>query len=63
MRPQTPFASSATVMVLPFPNFLGRRKREAAARQVTLGVSMRDYEKAVDGVCEGYGIRGSLGGC
>ena len=35
------------------------RMQEAAARQVTLGVSMRDYEKAVDGVCEGYGIRKS----
>ena len=29
------------------------RMQEAATRQVTLGVSMRDYEKAVDGVCDG----------
>lgn len=35
------------------------RMQEAAARQVTLGVSTRDYEKAVDGVCDGYGIRKS----
>ena len=35
------------------------RMQQAAARQVALGVSMRDYEKAVDGVCDGYGIRKS----
>ena len=35
------------------------RLQQAAARQVALGVSMRDYEKAVDEVCEGYGIRKS----
>ena len=35
------------------------RLQDAAARQVMLGVSMRDYEKAVDGVCEGYGIKKS----
>ncbi len=35
------------------------RMQRAAARQVALGVSMRDYEKAVDGVCDGYGIRKS----
>ena len=33
------------------------RMQQAASRQVALGVSMRDYEKAVDGVCDGYGIR------
>jgi transposase-like protein len=35
------------------------RMQDAAARQVLLGVSMRDYEKAVDGVCDGYGIKKS----
>ena len=35
------------------------RMQQAASRQVALGVSMRDYEKAVDGVCDGYGIRKS----
>ena len=35
------------------------RLQQAAAHQVALGVSMRDYEKAVDEVCEGYGIRKS----
>ncbi len=35
------------------------RMQQAAGRQVLLGVSMRDYEKAVDGVCEGYGIQKS----
>lgn len=35
------------------------RLQQAAAKQVALGVSMRDYEKAVDEVCEGYGIRKS----
>ncbi len=32
---------------------------EPIAKQVILGVSMRDYDKAVDGVCEGYGIQKS----
>lgn len=35
------------------------RMQQAAAKQVALGVSMRDYEQAVDGVCEGYGVRKS----
>ena len=30
--------------------------QKTAAKQVTLGVSMRDYETAVDDLCEGYGI-------
>jgi hypothetical protein len=32
---------------------------EAAARQVIAGVSMRDYEDAINGVVDGYGIRRS----
>lgn len=35
------------------------RMQEAVANQVVCGVSMRDYEKAIDGVCDGYGIRKS----
>ncbi len=35
------------------------RMESAVEKQVILGVSTRDYEKAVDGVREGYGIRRS----
>jgi len=37
----------------------GARMEEAVARQVIAGVSMRDYEGAVNGVVDGYGIRRS----
>jgi transposase-like protein len=37
----------------------GSRMEEAVARQVIAGVSMRDYEGAVNGVVDGYGIRRS----
>ena len=35
------------------------RVEEEVEKQVILGVSTRNYEKAVDGVCDGYGIRKS----
>jgi transposase-like protein len=37
----------------------GSRMEEAVARQVIAGVSMRDYEGAINGVVDGYGIRRS----
>lgn len=37
----------------------GSAMEEAVAKQVVCGVSMRDYEKAVDGLAEGYGVRRS----
>lgn len=37
----------------------GTRMEEAVARQVIAGVSMRDYEGAINGVVDGYGIRRS----
>jgi putative transposase len=37
----------------------GSRMEEAVARQVIAGVSTRDYEGAVNGVVDGYGIRRS----
>jgi transposase-like protein len=37
----------------------GARMEEAVARQVIAGVSMRDYEGAVNGIVDGYGIRRS----
>ena len=35
------------------------RIEEEVSKQVILGVSTRDYEQAVDGLCDGYGIRKS----
>ena len=37
----------------------GSRMEEAVARQVIAGVSTRDYEGAVNGVVDGYGVRRS----
>jgi transposase-like protein len=37
----------------------GSRMEEAVARQVIAGVSTRDYEGAINGVVDGYGIRRS----
>lgn len=37
----------------------GARMEEAVARQVIAGVSTRDYEDAINGVTDGYGIRRS----
>ena len=31
----------------------------SVAKEVICGVSMRDYERAVDGFCDGYGIQRS----
>lgn len=60
LRPRLRDAKGQEVQLERFKLFQrGSAMQEAVAKQVICGVSMRDYEKAVDGLCEGYGVRKS----
>ena len=60
LRPRLRGAKGQEVQLDRFKLFQrGSAMEEAVAKQVICGVSMRDYEKAVDGLCDGYGVRKS----
>ena len=60
LRPRLRGAEGQEVQLERFKLFQrGSAMEEAVAKEVICGVSMRDYEKAVDGFSEGYGIRKS----
>ncbi len=60
LRPRLRGAGGQEIQLERFKLFQrGSAMEEAVAKEVICGVSMRDYEKAVDGLAEGYGVRKS----